>query len=115
MLAHRLLVADFARAVQRQQQASAHHVAQRAIGLLPLPDLTQLSRQLPPAHSRMRGDHLPDETDLGSVDLAAPVSHSRSMRQIKSERKHFVLAQLTFLHTGAAGVSGLPAASSNWA
>jgi hypothetical protein len=35
------------------------------------------------------------------------------MPEEKSERKGFV--QLTFLHTGAASVSGLPAASSNCA
>jgi GrpB-like predicted nucleotidyltransferase (UPF0157 family) len=39
------------------------------------------------------------------------------MPEIKSERKHFVvgLFQLTFRHTGAASVSGLPAAKSNCA
>ena len=35
---------DLAGTVQHQQQAAAHHVAQRAIGLAPLPGFTELGR-----------------------------------------------------------------------
>ena len=35
---------NLARAVQHKQQTAAHHVAQRAIGLAPLPGFTELGR-----------------------------------------------------------------------
>ena len=35
---------DLARTVKHQQQSAANHVAQRAIGLLPLPGFTEFAR-----------------------------------------------------------------------
>jgi hypothetical protein len=35
---------DLARTMQHQKQSAAHHIAQRAVGLLPLPGFAQLAR-----------------------------------------------------------------------
>jgi hypothetical protein len=68
----------------------------------------------------MRPNELPQENNLLATDLLSAVAprfrHNRSMPEMKSERKSFVeIFQLTLRHTGAAAVSGLPAANSNWA
>ena len=44
---------DLPRTVKHQQESAAYHVAQRAVGLLPLPSFTKLPRQLPSAQFRM--------------------------------------------------------------
>jgi hypothetical protein len=77
--------------MQHQQQASTHHVAQRAVGLLPLPGFTQCARQFPAAQFRMLCDQLPDEGNLFAGDVAVSIamcSHLiRSMPEIVLERK----------------------------
>ena len=60
--------------MEHQQQSAAHHVAQRAVGLLPLPGFAELPRQLPAAQFRMICDELPDEGDLFAADVLAPVA-----------------------------------------
>ena len=65
---------DLARTVKHQQQSAAHHIAQRAVGLLPLPGFAQLARQLPAAQLRMIWDELPDEEDLFAGDAPGPDS-----------------------------------------
>src|SRR5580658_1422822 len=81
---------DLARTVEHQQQSAANHVAQRAIGLLPLPGFTELARQLPAAQLRMVSDELPDESNLFAGDFAASIamcSHLiRSVPESVSER-----------------------------
>src|ERR1039457_922210 len=65
----------------------------------------------------MRRDELSQENNLLATDLLAAVAprfpHNRSMTGKKPERKGFVFNffQLTLRHTGAASVSGLPAAN----
>ena len=44
---------DLAGSLQHQQQAPAHHIAQGAIGLLPLPGFTYSDRQLAAAFLRI--------------------------------------------------------------
>src|ERR1022692_1564975 len=109
---------DLASAIQHQQQSAAEHVAQRAVGLLPLPGFTQLPRQLPAAQLRMICDELPDEEDLFAGNVPAPIamcSHLiRSVPESVTERK-LKMHQLTLRHTGAASMSGLPAASNTCA
>jgi hypothetical protein len=71
-------------------------------------------------------NELSQERDLLTADGLPAIApgfrfrHNRSMPEMKSERKPFVVTlvgvrQLTGRHTGAASVSGLPAASSNCA
>jgi hypothetical protein len=43
-------------AVQQEQHAAAHHVAQRAVGLSPLPGLAELGGSRATALARVRGD-----------------------------------------------------------
>ena len=50
---------DLTRAIQQQQHPPAHHIAQSAIGLSPIPCLAQLLRKGAPARARVRGDQLP--------------------------------------------------------
>ena len=47
--------------MEHQQQTAADHVAQGAVGLLPLPGFAQFRRQLAPAQARMLRDKLADE------------------------------------------------------
>src|SRR5450755_723852 len=82
--------------MEHQQQSATHHIAQRAVGLLPLPGFTQLPRQLPAAQLRMISNQLPDEEDLFPGDVSAPVAmcdhlirgvpESVSERQVKNRR-----------------------------
>src|ERR1022692_979246 len=82
---------DLASAIQHQQQSAAEHVAQRAVGLLPLPGFTQLPRQLPAAQLRMISNQFPDEEDLFAADVSTPVAMGghliRSVPENVSERK----------------------------
>ena len=82
---------DLARTMEHQQQSAAHHVAQRAVGLLPLPGFTQLPRQFPAAQLRMLCNQLPDEGNLFAGDLPAAIAMCghliRSMPETVSERK----------------------------
>jgi hypothetical protein len=94
-IAHRALhrrQLNLARTMEHQQQSAAHHVAQRAVGLLPLPCFAELPRQLPAAQLRMISNQFPDEEDLFAGDVPAPVamcSHHliRSVPEKVSERK----------------------------
>ena len=52
------------RPAEHQQQAPADHVAQRPVGLLPLPSLAQFPGQRPSAGLRVFGDEPLDEGDL---------------------------------------------------
>jgi hypothetical protein len=82
---------DLPGTVQRQQQATAHHIAQRAVGLLPLPGFAQLLRQPAAARPRMCRDQFPDIQDLFRSDHPAPVlqfpSFHCSMNVFFLERK----------------------------
>ena len=109
---------DLAGPLQHQQEPAANHVPQCAVGLFPPQGFAQLPRQFPAAAGGMRRDELSQENDLLTADLLAAVAprfpHNRSMTGKETERKGFVLFfQLTLRHTGAASVSGLPAANSN--
>src|SRR5215471_19761922 len=78
-------------AVQRQQQATADHIAQCAISLLPLPGFAQLLRQPATARPRMGRDQFPDIEDIFRSDYPSPVlefCHSTaSMSRLFLERK----------------------------
>src|SRR5271155_5716038 len=60
--------------MQHQQQSATNHVAQRTVGLLPLPGFTEFARQLPAAQFRTIGDELPDVEDLFAGDVPAPIT-----------------------------------------
>ena len=64
---------DVPRAVKLQHQAATDHVAQRAIGLAPIPRLAQELRQLSPARARVRRDQRADEIDLHAGDRPASI------------------------------------------
>jgi len=88
MLLTLFYVSNYRRTVQHQQQSPAHHVAQRAVGLLPLPGFAQLARQLPPAPLRPIPDQPADESDLFAGDAASPIDHhDSSVPESVSERK----------------------------
>src|SRR5207244_3212908 len=55
-------------AFQRQQQTATDHIAERAVGLLPIPGLAQFPRQSPTAGFRIRGDQLSDRFDVREVE-----------------------------------------------
>ncbi len=65
---------DLACAVQHQQKTTADHIAQRAVGLLPVPRFAQFCRKLPAAQRRIRGDELPYENDVFGCDCSASIS-----------------------------------------
>jgi hypothetical protein len=50
--------------MQHQQQAAANHIAQCAIGLLPLPRLAQLRRKSAPAGVGIVSDQLSNKGDV---------------------------------------------------
>lgn len=64
---------DESRAVQRQHQPAADHVAWAPIGLYPVPPLTQLLRQSATAQRGMVGNELPDEGHVGVSDRATAI------------------------------------------
>src|SRR5262249_41649527 len=75
---------------ERQQQAAANHIAQRAVGLFPLPGFAQLLRQPAAARPWMGRDQFPDIDDIFTSDYPAPVlefRHNRSMNGFFMERK----------------------------
>src|SRR5579872_1571553 len=116
---------DLAGSLQHQQQTATDHVAQCAIGLPPLPGFAQLGGECPPAGSRVCRDQFPDEDDVfrrNDAPAVFPLGFhlSRIVRENFLERKPFsgfspFRLQLTARHTGAALVSGFPAASNSWA
>jgi hypothetical protein len=59
--------------MQLEHQAAADHVSQLAVGLSPIPSLTQQLRQRSAARARVLGDELLDERDVVARDLAASV------------------------------------------
>src|SRR5215469_1640755 len=59
--------------MQHQQQATAHHVTQRSVGLLPIPSFTHPCRQLPAAQAGVCGDELTQEDDLIRCNYSAAV------------------------------------------
>jgi hypothetical protein len=73
LLTHRRQL-DLPGPVQHQQQAAADHVAQSAIGLLPLPPFTQHGRQFAPAQFRMLHDQIPNETDVFRTYRSASIT-----------------------------------------
>ncbi len=118
---------DLAGAVQHQQHAATHHIAQGAVGLLPLPLVAQHRREHAPALAGMRGDQFPDIDDVLAGDDPAPVlelQHNSSMRLFFVERKggrtvfrnYFYFSAFTRRHIGAARTRETsPAAISNCA
>src|SRR5450432_3522039 len=50
--------------MELEQQAAAHHVTQRTVGLLPLPRLAELRRESPPAGGWILCDQLPNKRDV---------------------------------------------------
>jgi hypothetical protein len=62
------------RPVQSQQQPPADHVAQRPVGLNPVPRRAQLPGERPPAGGGIGSDQLPDERDIGIRDLTTSVA-----------------------------------------
>jgi hypothetical protein len=87
---------DLAGSFQHQQQTAADHVAQRAIGLSPLPGFAQLGGECSSAASRVCRDQFPDEDNFFGRDDAAAVfplgAHlSRIVKENLLERKLFSL------------------------
>ena len=68
---------DMSGTVEHQQQATANHIAQRAVGLLPLPGFTQFLRQPAAARSRICRDQFPDMEDIFRGDHPSPVFEFR--------------------------------------
>lgn len=115
---------DLTGPVQHQQQAAAHHIAQGSVGLSPIPGFAEFGRQPSSTQAGVFGDELTEERYILLVDDSATVAirdrHAISVPEFNLERKRFVLfyvsAQaLTRRHSGAASISGFPAAISNCA
>jgi hypothetical protein len=80
--------------VQQQQQTPAQLIAQRAVGLFPLPDFTQPVRQLPSAEIRIGIKERTKEGNVGNTNLSAAIPerstvHGSSVTEPDSERKHY--------------------------
>lgn len=65
---------DLTTTVEQEQQAAAHPLARRAVGLLPVPYFTQPLPQLVAAGLWMRGHQFPNKVDLARVDGTAPIA-----------------------------------------
>jgi hypothetical protein len=68
--------------MELEHEPPAHHVAQRAVGLDPVPGATQPLGERATALLGMRRDQLPDERDVGDGDGATAIAehgiHSRT-------------------------------------
>lgn len=74
--------------VKRQHQATADHVAQGAVGLTPVPGLTQPLRQRPMTGLRVASDQPSDEDDVRGTDLPTSVAqHGLHRRRRYSKRR----------------------------
>ena len=113
---------DLAAPVQHQKETAADHVAQRAVGLLPVPRFAEFCRQLAATQTGILRNELSYKEDVVGCNCSTSISpvswHLLTVCQNeKPERKpwrQFFYA-LTRRHTGAASVSGFPAARSNCA
>jgi hypothetical protein len=65
---------DCASPVEHQQQTTANHVAQGAVGLLPLPCLAQFRRQPAPAQTGMLRDEIANKNNILSGNNSAPIA-----------------------------------------
>src|SRR6266498_3488146 len=68
---------DVPRPKQREQQAPANSVAQRAVGLDPAPRSRQFDRQRAPARLGFMRNQFADEADLLATDLAPSIPQYR--------------------------------------
>ena len=64
---------DVAGPVQDQHETAANHVTQLAVGLHPVPSLTDLGGKRSPAQTRVLRDPLAQEEHIGWADLPAPI------------------------------------------
>ena len=65
---------DLAGSLQHQQHATAHHVAQRAIRLTPLPGFTDSDRQLAAAFTPVTLDQRPNKEEVFLPYLTPAIS-----------------------------------------